>query len=188
MSRRLLQPSLCLFAFFIASFLGIHGVRAQEPIHLSGTFSDEGVECPAVRGDDGELYTLVGDVSGFEPGERVELIGTPAELSFCMQGVMLDVQAIEDESVRGQQMLMTLTGEVLDGTAGIRNCLILKSSDGKLYGLVPEGPASSISPGPARVIARKRLTKGKRKRERDLPCGMEVDQTLDLVKVLEASL
>ena len=188
MSNRFLQPSLCLFAFFIASFLGIQGVRAQEPIHLSGTFTDEGMECPAVRGDDGGLYTLVGDVSGFKPGDRVELVGTPVEISFCMQGVTLEVQAIEAEAIPGQQMLVTLKGEILDGTVGVRNCFILKSHDGKLYGLIPEGQIANLTPGPATVIARRRLEKGMRTRDRDLPCGKEVDQALDLVRVIGASL
>jgi hypothetical protein len=66
-------------------------------------FTDEGVECPAVMGDNGGLYTLIGDVSGFEPGDRVELVGTPVEVSVCMQGITLDVQAIQAESVKGQQ-------------------------------------------------------------------------------------
>jgi len=85
-------------------------------------------------------------------------------------------------------MLVTLKGEILDGTVGVRNCFILKSHDGKLYGLIPEGQIANLTPGPATVIARRRLEKGMRTRDRDLPCGKEVDQALDLVRVIGASL
>ena len=68
-------------------------------------------------GENGGLYTLIGDVSGFEPGDRVELVGTPVEVSICMQGITLDVQAIQAESVKGQQTLIILEGAILASTA-----------------------------------------------------------------------
>lgn len=41
-----------------------------------GTLTDEGVECPALRGDDGQIYTLTPrDLQGFEIGDRVAEIG-----------------------------------------------------------------------------------------------------------------
>lgn len=56
----------------------------------------EGVECPALRGDDGNLYALaMPDRERFQPGDRVEVRGTKAEASFCMQGTTLDVQSIQ---------------------------------------------------------------------------------------------
>jgi hypothetical protein len=61
---------------------------------VTGTLTDEGVECPALRGDDGRLYTLAGDVSGFSTGDRVRVRGRVAEISFCQQGTTLEVRAI----------------------------------------------------------------------------------------------
>lgn len=63
-------------------------------VTLRGTLTDEGVECPAMRGDDGRLYTLVGDLSKVEAGDRVELRGKRAEMSTCMQGVTIEVESI----------------------------------------------------------------------------------------------
>ncbi|MEP2118259.1 DUF5818 domain-containing protein [Bauldia litoralis] len=67
-------------------------VAAADIVRISGTLSKEGVECPALRGDDGMLYTLAIDSLGdFEPGDRVEVEGTPAEISICTQGTTLGV-------------------------------------------------------------------------------------------------
>lgn len=60
-------------------------------INVRGTLTDEGVECQALRGDDGELYTLTGDLSGFEEGDRVRVRGTIAEVSICQQGTTLQI-------------------------------------------------------------------------------------------------
>lgn len=62
---------------------------------VTGLLTDEGVECPALRGDDGRLYTLAGDTGGFEPGDRVTVLGTVAEMSTCMQGTTISVRSIE---------------------------------------------------------------------------------------------
>src|SRR5690606_21232975 len=57
-------------------------VEASEPaetagpkVTVTGTLSREGAECQALRGDDGQLYTLSGDAGGFEPGDRVRVTG-----------------------------------------------------------------------------------------------------------------
>lgn len=59
-----------------------------------GTVTREGVECPAVRGDDGRLYTLAGDIRGFRPGDRIRVEGRPADFSTCMQGTTIEVSRI----------------------------------------------------------------------------------------------
>ena len=49
---------------------------------ITGIVTSEGVECPAVRGDDKKLYTIVG--KGREkltPGVRVKITGTVAQMS-----------------------------------------------------------------------------------------------------------
>jgi hypothetical protein len=65
---------------------------------IRGQLTDEGVECPAMRGDDGVLYTLLGDLGGLKPGEQVTVEGTPVAISFCMQGTTLQVTRITRRS------------------------------------------------------------------------------------------
>ena len=56
---------------------------------MTGVITNEGVECTALRGDNGRLYTLAGGAGGFQPGDRVRVIGKVAQLSFCMQGTTI---------------------------------------------------------------------------------------------------
>ena len=67
---------------------------------ITGTLTDEGVECQALRTAGGELYTLAGYVDGYEPGDRVTVTGRIPEISFCMQGTTLTVESIEAASAR----------------------------------------------------------------------------------------
>jgi hypothetical protein len=61
----------------------------SDPVTIEGVLSDEGVTCPALRGDDGELYTLAGDIGELQPGQRVRVTGEVAEVSMCMQGTTI---------------------------------------------------------------------------------------------------
>jgi hypothetical protein len=64
-------------------------------IRVDGRLTDEGVECPAMRGPGGTLYTLaIAELADFEPGDRVRVIGTIAEMAICMQGTTIDVEEI----------------------------------------------------------------------------------------------
>jgi hypothetical protein len=64
-------------------------------ISVDGTLSREGAECPALRGDDGRLYTLADPLAGgFSPGDRVHVSGEVAGMSRCMQGVTLTATTI----------------------------------------------------------------------------------------------
>lgn len=70
-------------------------VAAPDLIAVTGTLSNEGVTCPALRGDDGELYTLAGgDLEAFVPGDRVKVTGTIAEASICNQGTTVAAPVI----------------------------------------------------------------------------------------------
>jgi len=62
-----------------------------ETFCILGTVTGEGVECPAIRGADGNLYTLVGKVGELAPGETVCVCGTAAGVSYCMQGTTIAV-------------------------------------------------------------------------------------------------
>lgn len=65
-------------------------------ITITGLATSEGVECPAVRGDDGKLYTITGPQRDkFRPGMRVRISGKVAEISTCMQGTTISATEIE---------------------------------------------------------------------------------------------
>ena len=104
-------------------------------INVRGTLTDEGVECQALRGDDGELYTLTGDLSGFENGDRVKVRGTVAEVSICQQGTTIEVQSIKDDKSQGNEhrtRVVRVTGELTD--AGVE-CQALETESGQIYTL-----------------------------------------------------
>lgn len=63
-------------------------------IVVTGTLTSEGVECQAMRADDGTLYTLTGELGAYAPGDRVRVEGEPAMFSKCMQGQTLNVKRI----------------------------------------------------------------------------------------------
>jgi hypothetical protein len=111
------------------------GGKGGQMINVRGTLTDEGVECQALRGDDGELYTLTGDLSGFEEGDRVKVRGTLAEVSICQQGTTIEVQSIKDDKSKGNEnrtrvvrIAGTLTNEGVE-------CQALVTDSGKLYTL-----------------------------------------------------
>jgi hypothetical protein len=59
-------------------------------LNVTGTLSNEGAECPALRGDDGKLYTLTDPAAGgFRPGDRIHVSGEVAGMSICLQGIPL---------------------------------------------------------------------------------------------------
>lgn len=73
-------------------------VTAGEPesgrVEVTGVLTREGVECPALRADDGSLYTLAGGTGDFGPGDRVRVTGTQAQVSICQQGTTIEVESI----------------------------------------------------------------------------------------------
>ncbi len=62
---------------------------------VEGKLTGEGVECQALRGDDGKLYTLVGDLGEFRPGDEVSVCGAIPMFSVCMQGTTIAVTRIK---------------------------------------------------------------------------------------------
>jgi len=64
-------------------------------VTVVGKLTNEGVECQALRGDDGQLYTLLGEELGGLPVEtRVRVIGERLEFSSCQQGITIRVRSI----------------------------------------------------------------------------------------------
>lgn len=73
-----------------------HVTAGDGTVRVEGEVTEAGVECPAVRAPDGTIYTLAGgDTEGLQPGDRVVVRGTVAEMSICMQGITLDVSSVE---------------------------------------------------------------------------------------------
>jgi hydrogenase maturation factor len=75
-----------------------HNQAPTEPgakIVITGKITDEGVECLAMRSDDGTLYTLGRPQNPPASGQRVRVTGTIAGASFCMQGTTINVETIE---------------------------------------------------------------------------------------------
>jgi len=63
-------------------------------LQINGVLTGEGVECPALRGDDGQLYTLAGDLAGASLGDQVCVDGQLVEISICQQGITLEIKQI----------------------------------------------------------------------------------------------
>ena len=63
-------------------------------ITVVGRLTSEGVECQALRGDDGQLYTLLGDLGTLSVDARVRVSGERLEFSTCQQGITIRVQGI----------------------------------------------------------------------------------------------
>lgn len=94
--------------------VGLHGVRVYASsnskeahfgtgngkVCVRGKLTDEGVECQTMRAEDDTLYTLVGDLEGLRIGDRVHVVSTIAEFSFCMQGTTIAVDWIAKELPR----------------------------------------------------------------------------------------
>lgn len=71
-----------------------HVTDADGMVLRRGQLTNEGVECPALRGDDGVLYTLIGDIAEFEAGDDVTIEGTLPDAAICMQGTTIQVARI----------------------------------------------------------------------------------------------
>lgn len=111
------------------------GAKGGQMINVRGTLTNEGVECQALRGDDGELYTLTGDLSGFEEGDRVKVRGTVAEISTCQQGTTIEVQSIKDDKSQGNEnrtRVVRITGTLTN--EGVE-CQALETESGQIYTL-----------------------------------------------------
>ena len=117
-----------------------------DTIALAGIVSGDGVTCPAMRGRNGRLYTLVGDIGGVRPGDRVRVEGRIARTSICMQGTTIDVHRLRTygggDSDPNEDLFMTLRGRVTD--EGVE-CTAIRGSDGRLYTLA--GNADNLRPG-----------------------------------------
>lgn len=108
---------------------------ASRRLTVTGTLTGEGVSCPALRGDDGRLYTLAGDLDGYRRGDRVEVRGVRAQASICQQGTTIEVTRIRSAEPEDDDVLRitgTLTREGVE-------CPAMRGDDGRLYTLATRG-------------------------------------------------
>jgi Protein of unknown function (DUF5818) len=63
-------------------------------VKIFGRLTNEGVECQALRGDDGHLYTLLGDLGALPVETRVCVSGERVEFASCQQGISIRVRSI----------------------------------------------------------------------------------------------
>jgi len=61
---------------------------------IEGVLTNEGQQCPAMRTKEGHLYTLTGDLHGFKPRDRVCVVPTYTDMTFCQQGTTAHVDRI----------------------------------------------------------------------------------------------
>lgn len=112
------------------------GGQDRERMALQGRVR-QGAECTILRTPDGNTWSMVSDDVESTVGEYVEVRGTRAEASFCMQGIgTIDVSSIEEvappqDSGDGDQAGMTLEGRVARGA----ECYRLKTPDGDTWSL-----------------------------------------------------
>ena len=64
----------------------------EGPISTSGVITS--VECPAIRGSDGQLYALSGAVTDYQPGDRVEIEGERTDSFWCVPGPAIEIGLI----------------------------------------------------------------------------------------------
>jgi hypothetical protein len=109
--------------------------KAGATLHLRGTLVDGGVECQAFRAEDGQLYTLTGDLQGFKTGDKVRVTGEVAEISICQQGTTIAVRDIKADKAQGPKdkaEVVKVTGTLTDEGA---ECQALRAEDGTVYTL-----------------------------------------------------
>lgn len=75
-------------------FPSLPDILFPDRVDVTGTITNQGAECRTLRSDNGQLFSLTGNLRGFGPGDRVRVRGRVAEMSFCMQGTTIDVRLI----------------------------------------------------------------------------------------------
>ena len=83
------------------SKVALLGESVGRVIVVKGVLTDEGAECQALRTDAGELYTLIGDLKGFQVGDRVCVAGMIADSNICQQGRTIVVMWIGKHPLKG---------------------------------------------------------------------------------------
>jgi hypothetical protein len=75
---------------------------SPKTICVKGQLTDGGIECQAFQSATGELFTLMGDLNGFQNGDEVIVCGTIIDISICQQGTTIGVTWIGKEAPRAK--------------------------------------------------------------------------------------
>jgi len=95
--RFLLRAALGLTLLLPAAGFGCDRGRrdyAEPLITIKGWMTDDGVECPTMRDTYGQIYSLLGDTTGFRRGDRVCVKGRRVEDETCGVGITIKVEWI----------------------------------------------------------------------------------------------
>jgi hypothetical protein len=113
--------------------------QGRGAVAVRGTLTGEGVECQALRGSDGQLYTLTGNLKGFNVGDRVHVTGSFAEASTCQQGRTIEVLKIQLDDAHGDEPEARMRREVVALSGRLTGegieCQAFRSDQGDLYTL-----------------------------------------------------
>ncbi len=85
--------SLVLSGVLVMPFSKQTGAQMAS-LTINGKLIGGGVECPAMMGDDDQLYSLIGNMEGFVPGQRVTVKGDRVAISHCRRGTAINVRSI----------------------------------------------------------------------------------------------
>jgi hypothetical protein len=99
------MPRFLRFSAFLAAIMAIGpctsaraGETASPPPSIDppieGVLTPEGQQCPTLRTKDGHLYTLMGDLHGFKPRDRVCIAPSYTDMTYCLQGTTAHVDRI----------------------------------------------------------------------------------------------
>jgi hypothetical protein len=131
-------PRLAGFSGFAGGPAPLERVR-KGSITVRGKLTGEGVECQALRGSDGRLYTLTGNLHGLAVGDKVRVTGSVAEVSTCQQGTTLVVEQIRLADSQGDEPEARMKREVLTLTGSLTGegveCQAFRSEKGEIYTL-----------------------------------------------------
>ncbi len=127
-----------------------YGTRLGRYVELEGRLTNESWDCATMRGRDDRLYSLIGDLEGFDPGDRVGVSGRLVSGTGCpgttvrlddiwgeRRGVVERIFGGDDDwDDRGRWdddrgSLLVLRGRL--ATAG--GCRVLRADNGRTYEL-----------------------------------------------------
>jgi hypothetical protein len=121
------------------------GTPPSAAVTVKGTLVPGGVECPRFKGEDGKYYTLAprSKLNGFKEGDTLIITGTRAEISFCMQDIVLDVSqvtkapVISDSGIIGTMTIGPTCPAMRDppdpgcNDKSYQGTVVIKSADGR---------------------------------------------------------
>jgi len=105
---RCLQLSTLLAACLLAACASAPPARPHaalnQPVHVEGVLTDNGMGCAALRTHDGTLYTFARDLEGPKKGERIWIDGYVTSGKGCRLGTNIMPERAGLASQRSEQV------------------------------------------------------------------------------------